>query len=51
MNTDLLIACIIAGSFFLFLVVMFLYAFISEWVAVERMKKSDHGSVWTFAEK
>lgn len=45
MNTDLLIACIIAGIFFLFMVGIFIDGFIREWIAENNMRKSYAGKL------
>ena len=50
MNNDLLTAIIIVGGFFVFIFGVFAEGFIREWLAEERMKRSDKGE-WTFAER
>ena len=45
MNSDLLIACIIAGVFFLTMIGIFVEGFIREWIAEERMRKSYAGKI------
>lgn len=57
MNTDLLIAVIIAGSFFLFLIAVFVQMFVHEWLRNTYIQndcgKSNNckTDVWIFAEE
>lgn len=49
MNSDLLIACIIAGGFFVSMIAFFVSGFIGEYRRVERSRRNGMNA-WVFTE-
>jgi len=45
MNSDLIIACIIVGTFFMVLLAIFVYGMIHEWIIEEQIRKSYTGKI------
>lgn len=43
--SDLIIACIIGGTFFLAVCIIFIEGFIREWIAEEQIRKSYAGKI------